>query len=165
MFNALRYSLDGSLAKMLAQLSYQITASITQRYSIGLYLYLYLKLALATMLSFLKNCATHLRQQTTCLVLHLSGALYCVVMMSAQADAPPTKQPNLLASYSVKPLDQQPGSSLHQLNKYLAMAPMDWDDDVLHVILAAEQHCAGHAICQRCSAVVERVFSHHTAAA
>ena len=80
MFNALRYSLDGSLAKMLAQLSYQITASITQRYSIGLYLYLYLKLALATMLSFLENCATHLRQQTTCLVLHLSGALYCVAV-------------------------------------------------------------------------------------
>ena len=51
--------------------------------------------------------------------------------------APPRNRPRLLANYSVKPSNEQQRSSLRQPNKYMAVVPTEWDDDVLLIILAA----------------------------
>jgi len=48
-----------------------------------------------------------------------------------ESAVPQLKRPRLLASYSTKPITPTPGSSMQQLQKYLAMETTSIDDDCM----------------------------------
>jgi len=48
-----------------------------------------------------------------------------------ESAVPQLKRPRLLASYSTKPTTPTPGSSMQQLQKYLAMETTSIDDDCM----------------------------------